>query len=149
MTPVAAMSDQHRRLRLLAATAVLYWLGLTAIMHMPLAPMPPQPDDGIPKDKTVHLVLYGGLAICLISVLEQRSRVDSTAQPRRPLGRYLAVMSFCTINGFLEELTQPLTGRTYDLADFLADCLGASLGLVGFFSASRVLAALRERKAKS
>jgi VanZ family protein len=149
MSTSYAAPAQHRRLRLLAAAAVLYWLALIMAMHIPLKPRPHVPDGGIPKDKTVHFTLYAGLAVCLISVLEQRSRVDSAAQPRRTLSRYLAVMAFCTAHGYIEELTQPLTGRTYDLYDVLADCLGASLGLVGFFVVSRTLATMRKREAAS
>ena len=146
MPTASSAAVRHKRLRMLSAVAVLYWLVLTVLMHMPLEPRPPQPDDGIPKDKTVHFTLYAGLAVCFVCVLEQRARVDPAAWPRNQLSRYLAVLSFCTVHGFIEELTQPLTGRTYDLADFLADCWGAILGLVGYFVASKLILAMQNRR---
>jgi VanZ family protein len=149
MSNSAAQPDQHRRLRMLAVVAVLYWLLMTYLMHMPLKQQPHVPDDGIPKDKSAHFALYGGLAVCLISVLEQRSRVDSTARPRRELNRNLAVMTFCTAHGVIEEITQPLTGRKYEISDLLADFIGASLGLVCYFVASKVFATMRGRASES
>jgi len=147
--PLSALLKSPRRLlRMLSAAAVLYWLALTIVMHIPLSPRPPEPDDGIPKDKTVHFVLYGGLAVALISVFEQRFRVDPTSRPRTKAGRCGAVTAFCAVHGIIEELTQPLTGRTFDQADFVADCLGASVALASFYVVGRVIATARKNQAR-
>jgi len=139
MLPFAPNITSRRLLHVLAAATFCYWIVLTILMHMPLTQRLKQPSTGLPKDKTVHFVLYGGLATALLLTLEQRARVRPASAPRSHLGRYALVFVVCTVHGYLEELTQPLTGRTYDLSDFAADCLGASVALVGCFVVGRTM----------
>lgn len=140
MHSIATYFEGRRMLRMLAAATLCYWIVMTILMHMPLTPRLKKPGPGLPADKTVHFVLYGGLATALILTAEQRARVRPATFPKSRLVRYGLVFVFCTVHGYLEELTQPLTGRTYDLSDFVADCLGASVALVGCFVVGRIIA---------
>lgn len=130
-----------RLLLLLATATFFYWVALTILMHMPLPPALHDPKPTLPTDKTVHLVLYAGLATALLLTLEQRARVRPTTRPATRFGRATAIFAFCAVHGYLEELTQPLTGRTYDLADFAADCIGASIALAACLLIFRYLPA--------
>jgi VanZ family protein len=141
MSSVAENISDRRLLRLLAAATLLYWIALTIVMHMPLPPSLREPEPGLPTDKTVHFVLYAGFATILFLVLEQRARFRPATRPESRAARAAAVFSFCAVHGYLEELTQPLSGRTYDLVDFAADCVGASIALTVCLLALRLLPA--------
>lgn len=129
MAPSASWISERRLLQLLAAAALFYWLALTIVMHMPLPPPLQEPEPGLPTDKTVHFVLYAGFATILFRLLEQRAQVRPATRPATRFGRAAVVFAFCAVHGYLEELTQPLSGRTYDLADFAADLIGISIAL--------------------
>ena len=141
MSSFASKISDQRLLQLLAAATLLYWLALTIVMHIPLPPPLREPEPGLPTDKTVHFVLYAGLATALFLTFEQRTRVRPTTRPGTQLVRAAAVFAFCAVHGYLEELTQPLSGRTYDLADFAADCIGASSAVAVCLLAFRFLPA--------
>ena len=83
---------------------------LTAAMLWPLqgAPGP----DG--SDKVVHLFAFAALAFPL-------------ARTRR-IGLALVFLSACTFGGLI-ELVQPHFGRSADLNDWVADCVGVLCGI--------------------
>lgn len=134
---VSKPSDR-RLLQLLAAATLCYWLVLTVLMHMPIPKRLHEPESGLPKDKTVHFILYAGFATALFLTFEQRARVRPNAAPRTRLGRVAVLFVICAVHGYLEEFTQPLSGRTYDLSDFASDCFGASTALAACLLVSRL-----------
>ncbi|MCE9606321.1 MAG: VanZ family protein [Planctomycetia bacterium] len=138
----------RRLLHLLSAASLCYWLVLTVAMHVPLKKVSPRLQETIPSDKTIHFVLYAGLALLAIATIEQRAWVDPARRPVTRLARYGAAFLFCTVNGLLDEVTQPLTNRACDLNDFIADCIGAALALVGFYLLSRIVAFFWDRRTR-
>jgi len=92
-------------------------------MHWPLPPMP----YGLASiwDKVPHFVLYATFASLLVwyVVAQRRARGASNAVGlgRRMLMAFVCVAAYA----WLDELTQPWTGRTCDVTDWYADILGA------------------------
>ena len=86
------------------------------------------PGDELPGhfwDKAVHFLVYGGLGVLFLLPVTD-ARLDR-------LNAKSAVMAvfFATLYGAFDEIHQSFTPeRTPDLRDLLADCLGASLGVV-------------------
>jgi VanZ family protein len=74
-------------------------------------------------DKILHLLAYGVLA----SLAAALATFGWGGKPQRlfALG--------CLLAGFamLDELTQPIFGRQAEFADWLADCLGITGGILG------------------
>lgn len=139
MSYFADKVSPRRLLQLLAGATFCYWLALTVLMHMPIPRRLQEPDVVLPKDKTVHFVLYAGLATALFVTLEQRARVRPASAPRTRLGRAGVLFVVCAVHGYVEELTQPLSNRTYDLADIFADCIGAGGAIAFCLVLSRML----------
>lgn len=141
MFGIAHLPTGIRLLRLLAAGTFFYWLVMTILMHIPLPPPRVHPQPVLPTDKTAHLVLYAGLATALFVTLEQRARLRPATRPRTRLARATMLLGVCTLHGYVEEFTQPLSGRTYDLADLAADCVGAAIALAACLLIFRFLPA--------
>jgi len=100
-----------------------YWLLLVLATHWP-NPWPPGKGLRYP-DKLVHFTAYTVLALLVVPVI---SRVTSGNKLRFRIAlvfSWLAVAAF----GLLDETTQPLTGRDFELLDLLADSMGAACGL--------------------
>ncbi len=98
--------------------------------------LPKLPDVLIPLgeyDKWIHGGMYAGLVIV----------IAWNWSLYRELGwrQWATVLAMCAAFGFFDELTQILVGRTCDFLDWLADMLGASIGL-----AASVAAATRFRR---
>lgn len=118
----AMLARFHSRVRWLA----LYWMGMFALTHVPhidrLAPALPRL---IPHaDKIVHGLLYGGWAASWHAVL--------TATPagwRR--GHLLALFVLTATYAAIDELTQPMVGRTAALGDWVVD-LAAFAAVIGW-----------------
>lgn len=108
-----------RRL-LLWAPAVGYMALIFFASSIPGAELP-----GHFWDKGVHFLVYGGLGVLFLLPVTD-ARLDR-------LNAKSAVMAvfFATLYGAFDEIHQSFTPeRTPDLRDLLADCLGASLGVV-------------------
>ena len=134
----------RRRRRWQVLTAI-YWGALVAAMHVPI----PDEQHGGPKlppntDKTVHYVLYGGLALLLCRTSDEATE-SGRSRSRFPYS-YGAAFVACLVYGVVDELTQPWTGRRCEPADWYADVGGATLG-VGLAAAWRSLR--RARAAES
>ena len=98
--------------------ASLFCLGavLTAT-HLPQDPTPEFLRDGpLQIDKIEHILVYGAIGACVMLAV-------SRGLPRK-LAATLVVL---TIVALLDELTQPLVGRTASVWDFLADVFGLML----------------------
>lgn len=129
MSPFLSRISDRRLLQLLAVVTFCYWLAHTLLLHMPIPQSLQEPSPGLPNDKTVHVILYAGFATALFLTFEQRARVRPTSKPRTRIARAGLLLAFCLAHGYLEEFTQPLSGRTYDPSDFAADCIGTSVAL--------------------
>lgn len=108
----------HRLRKLLLGLLILYWLLLAALTHAPrLPPAGPQISD-----KTAHLLAYAVLATLLFLTL----------WAHRPRLRFLSLRALLIPCAYaaVDELTQPLSGRVCEFADWVADALGAAAAVV-------------------
>jgi VanZ family protein len=92
-----------------------YWLSLLTATHWPKLPGIDVPG----KDKTLHVVAFAILTGLLLNVLARR------AAATRGMVTVLAAVAIVAFYGMLDEWTQPYTGRTCDIFDWLADMAGA------------------------
>ena len=109
----------------LAALAI-YWLAMLTGTHYPRIPNTVMFTSGF--DKVCHFVGFAGLAFLAgLAWSLQRS-------VQRPLGRanLALILAVLTVYGSLDELTQPLVGRSCEFADWIADLAGAAAGLTAF-----------------
>ena len=88
--------------------------------------LPTSPFAG--SDKLVHLVEYAALGFAICRAFTRRMAAR-TGTGRRGPAALLGAIAVATLYGVLDELHQTLVpGRVFDLADLLADAVGASLG---------------------
>jgi VanZ family protein len=74
-------------------------------------------------------VLYGAWALLLIAAIDS-SGFEATQRNRAvAIGRALLVVAIILVHGYIDEITQPLTNRTYDLWDLAADLCGAIVAI--------------------
>lgn len=108
-----------------------YWISLLVATHLP------KRVAGLPTnqaDKLVHFVAYAVLAWLLAMAWQ--------ASVGRLNARHLKfVWLVVVLYGAVDEMTQPLVGRTASLADWLADAAGAALALIIFQLARRTFGA--------
>lgn len=95
-------------------------------MHAPLPPSLAEPSFKH-EDKVVHALLYVVLAALLWATVGayQASRGRVTTR-----GTVVRVFGVIAAYGLLDEVTQPLTGRTLDVWDYATDLAAAAVGLV-------------------
>ena len=115
----------HRRLRLLRAWApMVAYLGLIFVVsHVPIARIPVVKSLKL-SDKILHALEYA--LLCVLAFRALRT-------VRRPwLFRWaaLAALVFSSLFGLSDEWHQGLVGRDADVADWLADTVGAALAAV-------------------
>lgn len=95
---------------------LLYWLLIGTITHLPATKLP----HVTVSDKLEHFAAFMLLGFLLNVVLHQFTHRHAD---------WLTLL-IILIYGALDELLQPLTGRTCDLTDWLADGTGAAAGVV-------------------
>jgi VanZ family protein len=100
----------------------VYWLGLVILTHMPIHRVEPHFGNA---DKLVHFVLYAGLSWLLAMAWETST---GRLNGRHLRFAWLAIVLF----GVVDEVTQPLFGRDLSFWDWVADGVGAAVGLVLF-----------------
>lgn len=111
------MTDRFRRKAALALTALV----AAAIALLTLQPMPvPGPPGG---DKLHHLLAFAALVL-----------PGTVLWPRWGPGLFIAAVAY----GGAIEIVQPHVGRGGEVRDWVADCLGAGLGLVAGLALARV-----------
>lgn len=114
--------SKHLSLAALAA----YWLLLFVATHVPpLNLIPP-----LPSDKLLHTVAFAVLSFLFALAWSVR----------RPFGwrQFLAVLAILAIYAAFDETTQPLMRRVADRLDWVADVVGALVGLTVFCGAKAI-----------
>lgn len=98
----------------------LFFFSLSALMvatHYPELAPPDIAPTPVPNDKLVHFVAYAGLTfLAFMAFVRGRSR---------PKLRLWVLLTAMAVLGWIDEVTQPWTGRGYDTFDVLADTYGA------------------------
>ena len=110
----------------------IYWLGLIIATHMPIRRVAPPYGNA---DKLVHFLLYAGLAWLLAMAWEAST---GRLNRRHLVFAWLAIATF----GVVDELTQPIFGRDLSFWDWVADGVGAAVGLYLFTWTRRLFSAL-------
>lgn len=105
--------------------AILFSFYVTALFistHVTL------PDDSLPggTDKIAHFVAYAGLSFLLL--------VWVSAKRVRSLREILLALFACMLFGAMDELLQIPVGRNCDIYDWIADVIGASIGILLFLN---------------
>jgi VanZ family protein len=118
--------------RVLVFVLAVYWLALFTSTHVPGRFL----GEIHIWDKLAHLFSYAGLAFLLALVGLFRRRPSWAA--------YGTVFAIVVLYGAADELAQiPVPGRSADLADWLADAMGATLGLASHGLSLAVVGAFR------
>ena len=108
----------HRHRRAVMGVCIVAWAAACLLTHLPQHYLPrPQMDD-----RTLHGLAY----FILASLLWLTLRAHAVAPMRRVL--WTAGVTVCY--GVLDELTQPLTGRSAELSDWAADVAAAAAAIV-------------------
>jgi len=99
-----------------------YWIALFLGTHLPseVSSLP-----GQPVDKVSHFVGFAGLAILLATTWQ-------TAAGKLSRNHLWVVWIVTALYGALDEWTQSFVGRETSAGDWLADVLGAGIGLAAF-----------------
>ena len=118
---------------------ILYWVLLVLLLHWPLNLKPPH--HWLSADKFVHVALYGVLAIFLVMVIDPLCAVHRSAYSA--FTRCGLVLLLVAIQGMVDEITQPLTGRSFDMIDWAFDLLGAVLALLIYRAMERHVSRFR------
>ncbi len=124
--------DPSRWLKRSSVVALaVYWTALLVATHWPrLEP----PLDMPHSDKYVHTAAYAGLALLAAGAWSLHRPLTWRAAAGLLVG--------LSVYGALDEITQPITSRHADVADWLADIGGTLLGMAAFL-ALRALAGRR------
>lgn len=129
MSMERAIDSERMWARLWAAGLAIYWPLLLFALHWPI-PLSRFPSNH--SDKLVHVLLYGVFAFLAAGVIETQAGYFPWFARQRRAQRMLLVLLAVTLHGLCDEVTQPLTGRTFDWWDLLADMLGAVVALAVF-----------------
>jgi VanZ family protein len=108
---------------ILAVGVALYWLAMFAATHLPFQTTPK--GDPYSLDKLQHITAFAIFAILLCTA-------GATIGISRGL-LYLSVVGLIATYAALDEISQRFVAeRTPDFFDWLADLVGAAVGVVGF-----------------
>jgi VanZ family protein len=140
--PVSDTLSRQTAERTASAVLGVYWLLLLTATHWPREILPHE-SRLLAGDKLAHFSAYAGLGFLLMLVarLRQPSAVFELSATLRQLVRLIL---FVSAAGFIDEATQPIFGRDFELLDWLADSTGGLIGTtlavvaLGLYSAGRV-----------
>ena len=127
-------SESPRRSKLVVVLAIVagcYWVAMFVGTHLPI---PPE-EHRIPGslDKLQHLTAFAGLAVLLCST----GATWGVATPRL----IAVVLAIAAVYGVFDELTQAFVPRRMpDLRDWVANMLGAGLGIAVFLVGQQLTA---------
>ena len=116
--PPATTAFQDRFARPLAILTLVYALVLVLATHFPRPEELLGPDP--PSDKTLHFVAYATLGLLAAATLAARGWSP------RPLGTLAAGLA---VFAAVDEVTQPLFGRSADIWDWACDLIGLAAGI--------------------
>ena len=123
-----------RRSKVLVGLAValgLYWVAMFAGTHLPMATTPA--NDPYSLDKLEHIGAFAVLAILLCSL----GAAFGFGLRTLCIGAFLVVALY----GMFDEASQALVShRKADVVDWLADMIGAAVGIAAFWFVGRRLA---------
>jgi VanZ family protein len=105
----------------------------TATVVWTLGPTPPEADSFPLADKMLHALAYGVMVLLLSLAADRRPGRGSGPFPGSAV--WLTVLAFAA--GGALELLQHLTGRDTELLDWVADGVGAAIGLWGWTLVNR------------
>lgn len=128
LDPATTQSQPVDTAGLWLSIAGIYWVMFVLAMHAPSYAIPPElrPSEG--ADGVLHCLAYFGFAFLVCRAFDAMHRRRYPAV-NPPVLIYLFVFFACITYGYIDEETQPLTGRTADSADWEADVLGSLFGV--------------------
>ena len=141
-----AQRQRWSRAKWLALVLSLYWLMIFALTHLPLRSVRIRQVrylgslvlDSRLLDKVAHAGAFAGLAF-LLTWLGRAAGI-------RGWKLFAGVLGLAAAYGIFDETTQALVrDRTPDVLDWLADMVGAGLGIVGFVIVRRAYLWVRGR----
>jgi VanZ family protein len=120
------MPPRSNLVRAVYAIVVVYWLLMFVGTHLPPMPNEPSPPDEWRLDKVVHCLAFAGLAFLLCTA----STISRGFHP----AVYFRVLLLVSMYAAFDEWSQSfITGRVTDWSgDWIADLLGAGIGLSAF-----------------
>ena len=120
----------------LCVIASVYWVALFLATHS--APSG-QDEPGLKNaDKLAHCASYAGLALLLCG--------SGAAGGMTGQRLYASVLGLVALYGLFDESTQPWVAREGDPEDWLADLVGAGIGVTAFALCADFLIAWRLRR---
>ena len=102
----------------LALAAVIYWLAMFVATHLPIRTTPV--GDPYSLDKLEHLTAFAALAALLNALV--------AAIGFRSWNHSAAIVCFIAVYAMVDESTQ-VSPRTPEVLDWVADVIGATLGV--------------------
>jgi VanZ family protein len=111
------MNFQSRRLRTVVCIGL--FAGAFVMSH---TPPPPPPSRPLINDKLLH---FCGFALLGMAVIWRGLSAGRPYRLRAAAGWLLLLAAY----GAMDELTQPITGRTAELGDWVADVCGGATGI--------------------
>lgn len=122
---------------ILAAAVALYWLAMFAATHLPFQTTPQ--GDPYSLDKLQHITAFAVFALLLCTA------GATIGISSRPL--YLSVIGLIATYAALDEISQRFVAeRTPDFFDWLADMVGALLGIIAFATFRKIARSRRLTK---
>lgn len=114
----------------------VYWVALFVATHVPRVPLPAMSNG----DKLAHLGAY-----CVLGMLVAATLAIRGVSWPKVVGLAIAI---CSIYGAFDEVSQlAVAGRTADVADWLADFAGATIGIAAFCLAAKFFRMFRSEPA--
>jgi VanZ family protein len=111
-----------RNARMWQLALAVYWIALFIATHIPIERVPPAATT---YDKVAHLVAFAGLGALFAATWEiSAGRLNA----RHLLRAWFVIMLYAAF----EESTQPIVNRHASILDWLADAVGAAIGLLLF-----------------
>jgi VanZ family protein len=97
----------------LLAALVVYWITMLVLTHLPRVPVVPKVTD-----KTAHFAGFAVLAALLYGCIWVMGKASGWTA--------VFILVVAAVYGMLDELTQPLTGRSCSFLDWMANMSGAA-----------------------
>jgi VanZ family protein len=123
----------------IAVVTACYWLAMFVGTHLPVTLDPFQNPNSL--DKLQHLTAFAGLSLLLCGL----GTAWGGAMPRLAF----IVLGLIALYGVVDELTQAFVPhRQPDVRDWLANMVGAGLGIAVFLLVQQMVAIAGQRRSK-